>query len=183
MNALISIAGIAFFILVVSGPYQKAVTDTARQSIFEARNALFDLAMTGKLDFASPEYRGIRSKMEQHIRFAHIVTLPRVLFILLFWVNVKDVKKSNDVYSLAKKIVDRDTRKKVCDLIEEAEKANLKMLVAKSPSMIILALLLLPIYLLWRVRANRAVKRMSRAAWQEVDREADYSEQTLPLAA
>ena len=75
------------------GPWQWICTDMARQKAFEKRDAIFDIAARGDLDFGSAEYRNIRDALEKLIRFAHELTLPNFVHVLLFYrVDVNTVK-------------------------------------------------------------------------------------------
>ena len=80
-NAVISLLALALFVCLFYGPWQAVCTDWARQILFEKRDKLFDMAMAGKLHFASEEYKSIRRMLESMIRFAHHLTWPKLLFI------------------------------------------------------------------------------------------------------
>jgi len=75
------------------GPWQWICTDMARQKAFEKRDAIFDMAARGDLNFDSQEYRNIRDALEKLIRYAHEFTLPNFVYILLFYgIDVKEAK-------------------------------------------------------------------------------------------
>jgi hypothetical protein len=69
------------FVVIFYGPWQEACTDFARQIVFEQRDKLFDMARAGKMDFTSKEYRTIRANLENMIRFAHELTMPRLIYM------------------------------------------------------------------------------------------------------
>jgi hypothetical protein len=81
INALFGLAALALVACVFYGPWQEVCTAFARQIIFERRDAIFDLARAGRLDFASDEYRTIRQSLEKSIRFAHEMTWVRCAFL------------------------------------------------------------------------------------------------------
>jgi hypothetical protein len=82
-NVVVLFFVLFLFVVWFYGPWQKLCVDWGRQQIFEARNAIFDLAADGELSFDSPEYREIRSSLEILIRFSHRISWPRLAFYLL----------------------------------------------------------------------------------------------------
>jgi predicted branched-subunit amino acid permease len=118
--------------LVIYGPWHSACTDWARETIFEKRAAIFDLAVDGDLDFEATEYKVIRSSLEKSIRFAHVLTWPRFAFWFLGMKRGSAVGKS-ELSGAIEQIDDPVVRRKVGRLANEAQFALLKMVCAKSP--------------------------------------------------
>ena len=58
-------------------------TEVLRQKIFALRNEFFDLASDGKITFDSKAYGTLRTTMNGMIRFAHQLTFPQFLLIVL----------------------------------------------------------------------------------------------------
>jgi hypothetical protein len=144
MQALISLGSLATLLILVYGPWQEVCTDIARQIIFEKRDAIFDLAHSGKLSFDSPEYGTIRSALQASIRFAHELTLPR--FVVMSAVLSAQGKRpeDSDLGRAITRIADPATRNQVEALVKEAYRALFLMMIAKSPAMVLVVVVMLP---------------------------------------
>lgn len=129
------------------GPWQWACTDFARQIVFEKRDAIFDMAASGRLNFKSSEYRKIRSSLEASIRFAHEMTLPRVAWLWFLFVR-KRMPVVSDLQSAISAIREDDVRDEVKRLVTEANVAMVVWMVAKSPVVLSVVLALLPVAIL-----------------------------------
>jgi hypothetical protein len=141
MQALIGLGSLAALIVILYGPWQEICTDIARQIVFEKRDAIFDLAHSGKLSFNSREYGTIRSSLQASIRFAHELTLPRFLVMAVgLWTRHPE---DNDLSRAIRRIADPVTRNQVETLVKEAYRALFLMMVAKSPALLLLVVLLL----------------------------------------
>jgi hypothetical protein len=81
MDALLTVVVISLLMVLVYGPWQALCTARARQAMFERRDAIFDIAAGGRLDFDSESYRVLRKSLEGQIRYAHILTIPRFFFL------------------------------------------------------------------------------------------------------
>jgi hypothetical protein len=128
IDALISLAMLIGFVCFFYGPWQAVCTDVARQLIFERRAALFDLARSGQLDFASPEYKAIRRSMEGMIRYAHELTWPHLWFIA----RGKPAEEKSAGRVAIASIGDEITREKVKSLLDESIAEVITMMAAKS---------------------------------------------------
>jgi hypothetical protein len=140
-SALLGLLTLVALVWFVYGPWQEICTDLARQQLFECRDAIFDLAADGKLSFQSREYREIRSSLEQSIRFAHELTLPRFIFLSI---ALRAHTRPSNLKQYISEIRDAETRKRVQSLVSMAQAALVVMMFAKSP----VALALFPIPLL-----------------------------------
>lgn len=129
-DALISLATLIALACLFYGPWQAACTDAARQLIFERRQALFDLARAGHLDFSSKEYKAIRRAMEGMIRYAHELTWVNLWF--LYRVKAKHVADWTPTTRFIESISDPSTREKVKSLMNESIAALMVMMAAKS---------------------------------------------------
>jgi hypothetical protein len=87
-NAIAALIVLSLLLLFFYGPWQSAVTDFARQVVFEERDAVFDMAADAKLAFDSDEYRTIRDAFNSLIRFAHELKWTR---LLIHWDDSKTV--------------------------------------------------------------------------------------------
>jgi len=135
-DALFSLALISLFICFVYGPWQWVWTDITRQTMFEKRDQLFDMAVVGKLDFASDEYRTIRTSLEQSIRFAHMMTLPR-LMALNISKRRSDQRGAHRSKMALARISDPQTRQEVSAIIDQADRMMICAIAMKSPVVLI----------------------------------------------
>ncbi len=77
----LSIVGTLFLILWI---YKDYATDSFRQQMFAIRDALFDEAYNGLVDFNHPAYGLLRGTMNGYIRFGHkLRLLEALIFVLL----------------------------------------------------------------------------------------------------
>ena len=137
---------------------------SVRNTIFEARDAIFDIATEGSVEWGSSEYREIRDSLNSLIRFAHRISWPALL-----WINLTLTSKSEEpsIDRAIHRIQDRETRLRINKQVNKASKAVLLLLFCRSP---ILCLLLMPFYALRLVThsldasAYRVAKRIQSKA-------------------
>jgi hypothetical protein len=179
MQTLVALGSLAALIVILYGPWQAICTDIARQILFEKRDAIFDLARSGKLSFNSPEYATIRSSLQASIRFAHELTLPRFLMMTaVFWARGSH-PEDNDLRRAIRDIRDITTRNQVERLIGQAYHALVLMMLVKSPVIMVLLLPWVPVlFVTGMVRRLRrkgvnAVKAIERRAGGFIQLEAD----------
>jgi hypothetical protein len=127
-DALLAIGTTTLLMVFFCGPWQSVCTDWARQIIFESRDKLFDMAQTGELAFDSEEYRTTRTSLECLIRYAHDLTLVGMVWNMTFHKGKTKSKLGNSV----SKIQNIETRRKVDELTEHAQRAVLMMVGYKS---------------------------------------------------
>ena len=78
-------------------------TDLLRFRLFIIRDQLFDAAVKGELDFNSPAYKRTRTTLNGALRFAHRLTLSKLLITFL-WMRRKDptaVERHHEAMRLA----------------------------------------------------------------------------------
>lgn len=140
MNSILGSLTALALVLLIYGPWQHACTDMARQVMFRYRDQLFDLAMKGALSFDSPTYKALRRRIEMNIRFAHELTLPRLLFMIVHRKftegEIPDRANSAELGNIS----DPNTRAKVAKILSRSQMALIRMIVLKSP----LAFVMLP---------------------------------------
>jgi hypothetical protein len=144
MQALIGLGSLTALVVLLYGPWQEVCTDIARQIIFEKRDAIFDLAHSGRLSFDSREYGTIRSALQASIRFAHELTLPRFVVMAIVFSAHESHPEENDLSRAIRRITDPVTRRQVEILIMQAYRALFVMMVAKSPLMLVALVFMLP---------------------------------------
>jgi hypothetical protein len=139
-NAVISLVALTLFVGLFYGPWQAVCTDWARQILFEKRDKLFDIAMEGKLDFASEEYKSIRRSFESMIRFAHDLTWPKLLFF-------RKMHRESDMtrpplFEMIGRIQDKAVRQEVRDLVLQSTQWLIFMMALKSMLGVAIALVM-----------------------------------------
>ena len=139
VHAVEGIVSAACLLIILYGPWQWICTDMARQAMFSERDAMFDLARRGQLDFGSPEYRTIREEINNLIRFAHRLTWVRLAMFMFFTRG----KTGGGIPAriAAKGIKDEKTRQDVLTIIGRVQRSALRMLLMKSPGLAILAII------------------------------------------
>jgi hypothetical protein len=145
-QALVGLGSLGALLVILYGPWQAICTDIARQILFEKRDAIFDLAHGGKLSFTSREYGTIRSSLQASIRFAHELTLPRFLVMAAVLAARGNRPEDNDLSRAIRNIADPTTRSQVENLVKQAYRTLVLMMVVKSPMMMLV--LLLPILII-----------------------------------
>jgi len=146
LNAIVTSAIVLLTATLIYGPWQSVCTAYARQILFEKRDAIFDIAMEGRLSFESRDYRTIRAMLEKSIRFAHELTLPSFFFywFMLIWRGHKFKKSA--LLEAIDRIRDDRTREEVRSLVKEAFDTLILMMIFKSPvAMLSLTILAIPL--------------------------------------
>jgi hypothetical protein len=96
-------------------------TDLLRFRLFIIRDRLFDAAVKGDLDFNSPAYKRTRTTLNGALRFAHRLTLSKLLITAL-WMHRKDptaVERQHKAMRLAMQGLTRDQKRLLLDAQEE----------------------------------------------------------------
>ena len=122
-DALLGILTLGAFVFVFYGPWQSLCTDWARQTIFESRDGIFDLARDGQLDFSSSEYSALRSSLNCLIRFAHEVTWVEFLTLYSALRKTGQIDQGSDLKQAIGSIANEKTDTKSRDLWQMPERA------------------------------------------------------------
>lgn len=160
------------------GPWQRLCVDSARQEMFEARNALFSYAEEGLWSFQSYEYRYIRSQFEIMIRFAHRNSWPRVLF-LRFLTRSQRTHPSS-IAQIISSIENADLRHKVQSEFENVERAAVYLLVRRSILLNCVVFLLMIVDLCYSPfkERQRAIKHQMFSSIQQEAQTVDWATPT-----
>jgi hypothetical protein len=95
LNAIFLFTSLGLFVTVFYWPWQRLCVDWTRQLLFEERDKLFEMGVSGKLPFDSPIYRETREQIEGTIRLCHQLTWPRML--LFFIVRPTDERRKQRI--------------------------------------------------------------------------------------
>lgn len=131
-DAFFVFLGVLAVLGIFYGPWQSLCTDVARQLIFEQRERLFDLALEGKMDFSSYQYRTIRLKMESLVRFAHELTWPNYVYTGIVYPNVRKSSADSSILNIVNQIDDENVRFEVQSIVVKSYAVILLMMFAKS---------------------------------------------------
>jgi hypothetical protein len=145
LDAVTGLIALLFFGIVFYGPWQRVCTDFSRQILFEARDEIFDLALQGKIQFDSDEYRTIRHSIEQTIRYAHELTWPRLAYELMAR-KLLARRGPSQLYRAIERIEDENLRSEIKDRVRRALSVSVASMLLKSLPGIVLILPLLTIF-------------------------------------
>jgi hypothetical protein len=137
------LASVALLIWFFYGPWQNIVLDATRQILFEARDEVFLAAADGKLKFDSAEYVLFRQRFNSAIRVAHEVTWIQVLAFALSPNKGQDVTPG--LYDAIAKMENRDMAARMHQLIQRASYAMFGAIILRSPVLLVLNILALPL--------------------------------------
>lgn len=168
IDALVTVLVLSVLLAVIYGPWQAVCSDYARQIIFEKRDAIFDMAIAGRMNFNSQQYRIIRTSLEKNIRFAHEATWTYVLFLYIFAPKTKFVGRPSAIRQAIARITDADTRHEIEVLVDEAQTALILMMIAKSPLLLVIALIVGPV--IW---LRHGIERATRPIAETLQVEAE----------
>jgi hypothetical protein len=165
-DAVAALVALSLFLLFFYGPWQAVMVDVARQVAFEERDAVFDLAAEGSLDFESPDYKTIRNSFNQLIRFAHELNWMR---LLMYGRGPKEV---SDVHLAIDRIEDVETRQKVARHLQKARYAMMGMIGGKS--LLLLIALVFVAIITWCMGTTRELlAKMDGRFGEKMQREAE----------
>ena len=168
-GTLAGLLGITVFLVILYGPWQRLCTDYARDIIFEQREALFDIAASGRLAFGSEPYETIRSGLNALIRLAHRLTLFGMVLFILRSRRTEMRKPTTAMRAALSRIGQADTREEVSRLIARAEQAALEMLFLRSPGFVLFALLPFALIMAIRRGARRTLDGGKRALTGQIE--------------
>ena len=174
-DALITLL-VAFLILIVFyGPWQDLCADYARQYAFEQRDALFDFAADGHVSFSSKEYRDARRSIENVIRFAHDLTIPRLIYLSMAHAGDQG---SSSFRSLSIAAIPTEVKADLGTRLFKTYKGLIMMMVARSLPLLLLlplVLILVAVAFVFSVVKDKLVFVIKRAG-EHIQSEANYVE-------
>jgi hypothetical protein len=131
-DAMVALFGLGCLLLVFYGPWQWVMTDIARQIVFEQRDALFDLARSGRISFESEQYRKIRTSLNRLIQFAHNLTWPRFLLLMIKLHRAGYMARKSELTHAIEAVEDPELQKQLKDCVQKAQKAMIGTMGLKS---------------------------------------------------
>ena len=168
-EAFASVLVLILLVLLVRGPWKTVCTDYARQIMFECRDSIFDLAWEGKISFDSAAYKESRLGIERNIRFAHELSVGRLLFFLPRLIQTGDRLSTERALD---SVSDENLKMEIKKQIATSQRVLLIMMVAKSPLLCILGVLLLALSKaseILRVKRRDAEMHITRIIQSESD--------------
>ncbi|MEW6351244.1 MAG: hypothetical protein AB1646_19485 [Thermodesulfobacteriota bacterium] len=123
--------------------FKDYMVDRFRQDMFRLRDTLFDFAAAGAISFDHPAYGLLRRTINGFIRFAHLLSLPRLIVFAAFggsrderWSGERFAQRWSEQCGL----LDEDVRGRLTALRREMEMAALRHAILLSPVLSILLL-------------------------------------------
>jgi len=134
-NAFFTFISICFVLFILYGPWQATCTDIARQYCFKKRDALFDIAMSGRIDFDSSEYRTMRLSLEKTIRYCHNLSFFKLITLGLDRSHFKQEETIHlsSLSRAASRVADVATREELEELACDVEMFLVVTVILKSP--------------------------------------------------
>lgn len=145
LDPLVSFALICLFLLWFYGPWQETCIDYARQIIFEERDKIFDLASAGSLRFDSRQYKHIRASLNAAIRYAHELTLARMIFTK-FYKKTFPIDESIVMSKIDFSSLDAGIRGKLAASMNRSLMAMMLSMLARSLIVVALCIFLSPLF-------------------------------------
>lgn len=135
-SLLFLVVGLAFYAIFYLWPAY--CVDRARDEIFAARDKIFELAVNGDLSFEDKSYTEIRESLNRLIRFAHDLTLFKL--VLLIAHKSDDAMSTRRLDEIVQDISNDEVREKVRKHVDDAVLSALRLMVFRSPILVCLAL-------------------------------------------
>lgn len=160
-QGLVSSLVIALWLLFWFGPWRWIAEDWARESMFAARESLFDMAASGRISFDDPNYQAVRAAINSQIRFAHACSVTRMWFHLRAKGDAADRHVADDVRSSAAAISDPVVRQAAEDALEKVGNAGILLVFWKSPFLcLVIGLIAVRISVVRNVRDEPIMDRL-----------------------
>jgi hypothetical protein len=149
IDATVGLLALVAFFTLFYGPWQNAMADLARNFVFESRDAIFDLAVKGRIDFSSHQYIQIREQLQSLIRFSHEASLPSMVWI---YANSKKDERNPKVgiFNIIDSIEDRDVSNEIRRIVQKALSAYIAIIGLKSLPFVFPFVVYVPIYMCFR---------------------------------
>ena len=128
-EAMVGLFAVSVVVFLWLGPVRWVATDWARNVMFAAREDLFDAAAAGRISFDDPGYCRIREGINSMIRFAHELSLIRLVVHAQSGRRVSTPTMRN----AADEIRDLGLRGLAAGVVTRVEFAALLLMFAKSP--------------------------------------------------
>jgi hypothetical protein len=140
------VIALTVLIAVLYRQWQRLCIDYARDVIFEQREAIFDLAARGRLQFGSDLYEELRDEMNGMLRLAHKLTMWRLIFLILLMRRAGFRSGGATIDIAIYKIADPQTRNEVTKRLQRARAAIVSMMLARSLPFLLVLLLAIGIW-------------------------------------
>jgi hypothetical protein len=168
-GTIAGLLGATVLLAILYGPWQRLCTDYARNAIFEQRDALFDLALSGRLAFGSEPYEAIRSSLNGLIRMAHRLSAFELGLSMVAGRLTGDRLSDAGLHAKVALIGDPGTRDDVTRVIAKAKHAALAMVLARSPGFVMFVLLPSAVVMLMRQGLRRTLDSGRRTLTGQIE--------------
>ena len=168
-NVLETVTVSAAFIVLIFWVIRSMRVDSLRQKLFALRDEMFDFAFAGNISFNDPAYKLLRDQMNGLIRYAHQLTLFRLLISVCIRTTLGEessLKWNNAWKDALTNLHDDKLRTEMLLFHDRAMHNALKHLVLGSP--LLLSIIGMAMVFIVIGRAGRAsytnLRQLSRAA-------------------
>jgi hypothetical protein len=149
--ALLAFSGLLWLFF---GPYQWLVVDWGRNSMFAARDELFDIAAASDDGLNDSSYQAVRAALNSNIRFAHSASLGQLL-LHMHTVSPGLVRRVRTARMSAEMIRDPNLRDSAIRIAKRIERIAFLLLMLRSPVTTVgLVVLILAVMLFSRATAD-----------------------------
>ena len=153
-------------------------TDVFRHRCFELRERLFLIATDGRIAFDDPIYLALRSRLNSRLRLAHMDTLGSIFAIIIAFRG--RVPIDNPINRKIAALDDGDLRNDLRAIYWAIVEATLRHMIVKSPIIIAVFTVIIPLALLFDV-VNGGL-RMQRSFWETLRQITSDNYEDSPLA-
>ncbi|HEX6039550.1 hypothetical protein [Longimicrobium sp.] len=163
-DAVVAVTGILFIWVLVTFLYRDYRIDLFRQRMFAERDALFDYAAEGGIEFGHPAYTLVRSTMNGFIRFADRINVWGLAATAHVYGSVKNDEESFSAqFTSATKDLTPEQKDTLVKAVNRMDMHVLDQLVLGSP-VLILAVIPVAAFLIVQALGKEAGRRVLRRA-------------------
>jgi hypothetical protein len=132
-EGIVALATLILLLCLFYGPWQAVCTEhcteLGRQAIFERRDRLFDMALSGRITFNSKIYKETRQSMNNMLRFTHTMTWQSIVIGAFF---LKRTRPTLPEWHNVARSLPADVRKEIEQLVSECSAIMLLTAALKS---------------------------------------------------
>jgi len=155
------------------GPWQSILVDITRQRLFEVRDSILLMAADGRLEFDSDTYRDLRHRLNMSIRLCHKAKFSR-MFASAFAMPDENEEECSPPHLLEiiSSIEDERVREDLQEKAMEVAGFLANLMVLRSPLLLAVIMLLMPIFLVWELLSGR-IKKLISEVGTSIERDID----------
>lgn len=164
------LAGVAILALFFRYPWQSLLVDITRQRLFEIRDDIFMYAADGRMDFDSKIYGELRGRLNSSIKYCHKANFSTVVAA----VAVQD-EQAKSLLEIVSDVADADLRNDLEEKVIEATVFLATLMILRSPVLLVLSALLLPLILIYELLSGH-IKKCIAVVGTIIEKDISYEE-------